>query len=209
VYLYRHALELALKDAIIWSEIMISENSTMELRRSIDEVRGELQGHRLRPLYDRLIDRYSLVDSTGESVKPLGLREAIEPAVAAAETLDADGQRLRYPYISRGLEPSWSMERLSPNQTRVAEVSRTIEAALEHLLGVLGAWFADSLERAVEQAWLAQLWEAERRAAKVDSIRIALDPHQRGVADLQGDPAITDDLKSERSADLLLDLDDA
>ena len=129
VYLYRHALELALKDAIIWSEIMISENSTMELRRSIDEVRGELQGHRLRPLYDRLIDRYSLVDSTGESVKPLGLREAIEPAVAAAETLDADGQRLRYPYISRGLEPSWSMERLSPNQTRVAEVSRTIEAA--------------------------------------------------------------------------------
>lgn len=194
LFLYRHALELAIKDAYVWTEMSISQGSVLPSKPG-DEVINEIQGHALQGLLDRLEHRFRMLDPTSEPLKPDGLAQAVRPAVAALDAFDVDGQRFRYPYLSRGRGRSWSRDRQGPSSDNLTSVANDVEAGLNHLLDVMGPWFSDVLDQQFEAAWLEQLWKAEERALRLETI------YRSGV---HGDSDLVDDLKSELSAEMLL-----
>jgi hypothetical protein len=210
LYLYRHALELALKDANVWTEMTLAAAPAVLPAKTIDEVRAEVRGHQLRPLMDRLANRFALLDANF-GARDLGdLERAVGPAVAVLDALDADGQRLRYPFVTRTLAPSWSEDRRGPTLTEMLVVRDEVEAALAHLLDVMGSWFSTVMDRAIEEAWLAELWEAEERCLKVEELwNISAQRLNAGVFNPGGwSNDLVDETMSDMSAELLDDRDD-
>lgn len=208
LFLYRHAFELALKDASVWTEMTISQDTASTPSKSVEDVRDEIQGHNLRPLLDRLQHRFRLLHPHQGSLKPEGLQQEVGPAVAALDAMDVDGQRLRYPYLSRGRGRSWSRERQGASNEELLVVCGLVEVALNHLLEIMGAWFSVALDEAIEDAWIIEFWEAEKRARRLEAIHAPADGYALDDSGMTGDPDLVDDLKAELSADLLIDLPD-
>ncbi|MDP9226085.1 MAG: hypothetical protein M3P18_20050 [Actinomycetota bacterium] len=212
LYLYRHALELALKDANVWIDTAIlaagslgSVDQTQVM--SVDAVREEIRMHRLGPLLRRLQARSRLLrDSSVPQVAPLDLEDRVGPAVRALEIVDVDGQRFRYPHMTNG-KASWTREEHSNVVVDVLAVRHDADRALAYLLGDLAGVYSSFVEDVFENErldlLLQQSLEAHYRAMRVQALWKAT---TYGGADSDADlgySGFVDDLNAELSEEML------
>ncbi len=220
LYLYRHALELALKDANVWVDTAILAAGSLntvdrEHVRSVDAFREEMKVHRLRPLLNRLHARAAVLDgSKAPRVEISEFEERVEPAVRALNAVDLDGQRFRYPYVSKGMA-SWTREEHGDVEVDVLALRDDIDRALAFLLDDLGSRFSSFTEEVFEEErleqWVRQLFEAHGRAVRLEAEWGSWESAYRRGPDPdgdQGDSEFQDALKAEMSAEMLDDRDD-
>jgi hypothetical protein len=157
VYLYRHALELALKDANLWADASIRGRIRLGIVDPRDdktwkEAMREMQVHGLTPLVDRLALRLALMDGA----EPVG--ESERATIAAVDAFDRDGQRFRYPFLTKGRGSAWRPE----SDGQILVDLRVIKDEIDPVVGLLvdgyGGWLSADTESAVaalgeELAW--------------------------------------------------------
>lgn len=200
VYLYRHALELALKNSNVWTEAVIEIRAELGLIpksdvRTRDEVARELHDHQVRRLLLRLTRRIDKIrmKSGGPAIDDI-LRE-VSPATEALTGLDVDGQALRYPYPVMGKSKSW--EQPAPSLAVLpAAVFEDVGRGVDFLLHDLAAWLESSFEEGIEDLTLAG-WAAEWKArTEAENAWRMWEVHSGG-----GHAEALDDLKHETSAE--------
>lgn len=206
LYLYRHAVELALKDANIWAEAALAMEPDPNRQRTPESVRRQLERHTLQPLLDHLGDCLSLLQrGTAQPDLAVQMTKVVGPAALAFDKFDEDGQRFRYPYLSKGRGPSWPRGSIRPTSIDLAIVRSTVEPALDFLLETLGDWLSARVDLAIEDSWIAGLWEAEAQARRVAAAWAPWEGDAGGG--LLAHDELTDDIKSESLSDLFRDHD--
>lgn len=148
-YVYRHALELALKhanylveDALSargrWKHVPKAERLT---HNEVNEQIEKLPSHRIRPLLNRLVDRLSLI----EDAEPIP--DDAKAVIEAVADFDVDGQRWRFPYLSKDRGPSFAPRR-DHRQTFIdlEGIRDTIDPVLGLLLDGLDGWLSNYIE---------------------------------------------------------------
>jgi hypothetical protein len=151
-YVYRHALELALKHANYLVEgalaarartksVPKAENLTHD---EVEAAMEKLPSHRIRPLLNRLIKRLKLIE--GAEAMPDDVRAVIE----AVADFDVDAQRWRFPYLrkkgGKGTPPSFEPRKDHKQSFIDLEGIRdTIDPALGYLDGLDG-WLSNYID---------------------------------------------------------------
>jgi hypothetical protein len=187
LYLYRHALELAMKDAVIWASFLHVDSSSGSTLAGLDT-------HSLRTLGDRL----------KRSLEPLRARDGesvldrcwpvLGPAISSLAALDEDGQRLRYPELSRGRGPSWQNRDLR-RSLDLSFLEQLIEPALAYLNSDLGAWLDGLAEIDLEDAAIAEQWTEAMWRRQTEALW--------GSGDRSGDDILGSSTRAEESVALL------
>jgi hypothetical protein len=148
-YVYRHALELALKHANYLVEdalaararfqyVPVAERLTHE---QVNEQMEELPFHRIRPLLNRLVKRLALI----EEAEPIP--DDVKAVIEAVADFDVDGQRWRFPYLSKDRGPSFK-PRTDHKQTFIdlEGIHDTIDPVLGLLLDGLDGWLSNYID---------------------------------------------------------------
>jgi len=164
MYLYRHALELALKDANAWTEVVISLRADLGTIdpaevQSNDRVAASLHGHRIGPLVDRLKRRFRLIEPDDRFISVDDLDKRLDPGAEAVIRADRDGLTLRYPVAREVLAAG----ELSGLFFRVA-------SSIQFLLGDLAPWLEDTVESGIEDVSVQALYEQWRQRRAVDAV---------------------------------------
>jgi hypothetical protein len=136
-FVYRHCLELTLKDLIYETERLILLEAEWKPRhdaRSLKEVGEELlRTHRLRPLLDKLEVRLATVDDTE-------MPESVRSVVHQLDAIDPEGQSFRYAVLKNGAR-SFSGER----QYDLAKIKQTLGEAIDYLNYGVGTWIDEQM----------------------------------------------------------------
>jgi hypothetical protein len=148
-YVYRHALELTLKHANYLVEEALAARARYQhvpmaerlTHAEVNEQMDRLPSHRIRPLLNRLVKRLSLIESA-ESIP-----EDVKAVIEAVADFDVDGQRWRFPYLSKDRGPSFT-PRTDHKQTFIGleGIRDTIDPVLGLLLDGLDGWLSNYIE---------------------------------------------------------------
>ena len=149
LYLYRHALELAIKDAVLWAEAAVDFASG---RLSAPAVPPH--GHRLDLLADRLLLALRSLETRGGGERARLCEAELAPALLALVGLDASGQRFRYPEET----PQQGGGATPDGRYDLAIVPDAIEPTLKFVLEDLGSWLEGVVELLAEDAQIAHEW---------------------------------------------------
>jgi hypothetical protein len=141
-YIYRHALELALKHANYAMEDALAARARLGMvpkaerltHKQVDEAMGNLPFHKLTPLLDRLEKRLALIDRA-DPFDP-----DVKAVVLAVEQFDPDGQRFRFPELSKGRGPSFKLSKKGQAFIDLENIRDAIEPALAYLIDGLDGW---------------------------------------------------------------------
>jgi hypothetical protein len=147
-YIYRHAIELALKhDNYLVEDALAARDALGYVapadRLTHEEVEAEMQGlpfHRLAPLLSRLERRLRLIDSA-EPIPP-----DVTAAILAVDGFDPDGQRWRFPYLSKGRGPSFRPPRKGQFFIDLDGIRETIDPVLGYLIDGLDGWLSADID---------------------------------------------------------------
>lgn len=161
VYNYRHAIESALKDSITWLEVAIASRANAgelpsDSVRDVREVRRRLMGHELTPLLADLESRMVEIPNLGT------LEQNARAVVEAFDKFDADGQRFRYPTLSKDRGPSWQPDEGSQVAIDIVALREGVEPVLSSLVNGLVGWLEHDVQ--VRQDAAQRLTESQRRA---------------------------------------------
>jgi hypothetical protein len=148
-YIYRHALELALKHANYLVEDALAARARYRpvpkderlTHNQVDQQMAKLPSHRLTPLLARLEGRLALI----EDAEPIP--EDAKAVIEAVDDFDVDGQRWRFPYLTKGRGPSFQ-PRADRKQLFIdlEGVHDTIDPVLGLLLDGLDGWLSQYIE---------------------------------------------------------------
>ncbi len=147
-YIYRHALELALKHANYLVEDALAARAELgQLARADglthERVEAEIEGlpfHKLSPLLSRLERRLRLIDRA-EPIPP-----EVKATILAVNDFDPDGQRWRFPYLSKGRGASFKPRRKGQFFIDLEGIRETIGPAIAYLIDNLDGWLSADIE---------------------------------------------------------------
>jgi hypothetical protein len=162
VYLYRHDSELALKDANMWAEASISGRVDLGLlgedeRRTFAAAAKEMRVHQLAPLLDRLATRLARIDGV-ESPS-----DQLRRVVAGVDAFDVDGQKFRYPFLTKGRGSAWNPDQHGQILVDLQALKDDIDPVLGELLDGYGNWLMADATNAMQALGEGQSWENAER----------------------------------------------
>jgi hypothetical protein len=164
-FLYRHALELALKDANFWVESWINGRikfGALDARHGLSDqvIQEQVFRHQLEPLLRRLEDRLRVI----ADLEWLG--PAVNVAVAAFHLFDSNAERFRYPFQSRGGRASFEAG-LDDRVINLPHLQKALDPAIRFLTDDLRRALDTDIEGrvALERAWKSELARIELETA--------------------------------------------
>jgi hypothetical protein len=149
-YIYRHALELALKNANYAIEDALAARARLGIvpktdrltHKQVDEEMRLLKPHHLAPLLTRLERRLALIDRA-EPFDP-----DVKAIILAVDQFDVDGQKFRFPYLTKGRGPSFVPPKKGQAFIDLEGIKDTIEPALAYLIDGMDSWLEADMEAA-------------------------------------------------------------
>ncbi|HJP89154.1 MAG TPA: hypothetical protein VJ850_08985 [Candidatus Limnocylindrales bacterium] len=146
-YIYRHALELALKHVNYVVERSLAARANVGLldpadrltQAQVDEQMADLPSHRLLPLLNRLEKRYQLI----KGAEPLD--PEVRAVIEAVGQFDPDGQKFRFPYLRKGA-PSFTPPKKGQSFVDLEGIRDTIDPVIGYLIDGMDGWLSGDID---------------------------------------------------------------